>query len=222
MSVLEDKVGPNKMSFTLKDGNTPFQFPVNPEEVNISRSKGYETVNMLEHGEFDFAQGEKVKEITFSSFFPKRYDPSYCMDEKYFLDPRVAMNVLNTFLISKKPLRFIISETGVNVPVFIVSLNSSFRGGETGDIYFDLTLRTWRDSKVEKVGSAASASKSGSRTDLKKNSKTYTVKSGDSLSKIAKLELGSSSKWNEIYKLNAKIIGSDPNRIKPGQKLVMP
>ncbi|MEK4525005.1 LysM peptidoglycan-binding domain-containing protein [Paenibacillus sp. FSL H7-0942] len=210
------------MSFTLKDGNTPFQFPVNPEEVNISRSKGYETVNMLEHGEFDFAQGEKVKEITFSSFFPKRYDPSYCMDEKYFLDPRVAMNVLNTFLISKKPLRFIISETGVNVPVFIVSLNSSFRGGETGDIYFDLTLRTWRDSKVEKVGSAASASKSGSRTDLKKNSKTYTVKSGDSLSKIAKLELGSSSKWNEIYKLNAKIIGSDPNRIKPGQKLVMP
>lgn len=222
MSVFEDKVGPNKMSFTLKDGNTPFQFPVNPEEVNISRSKGYETVNMLEHGEFDFAQGEKVKEITFSSFFPKRFDPSYCMDEKSFLDPRVAMNVLNTFLISKKPLRLIISETGVNVPVFIVSLNSSFRGGETGDIYFDLTLRTWRDSKVEKVGSAASASKSGSRTDLKKNSKTYTVKSGDSLSKIAKLELGSSSKWNEIYKLNAKIIGSDPNRIKPGQKLVMP
>lgn len=75
---------------------------------------------------------------------------------------------------------------------------------------------------MEKVGSAASGSKSGSRTDLKKSSKTYTVKSGDSLSKIAKLELGSSSKWNEIYKLNAKIIGSDPNRIKPGQKLVMP
>lgn len=222
MSVLKDEVGPNEMSFTLKDGGTPFQFPVNPEEVSISRSKGYETINMLEHGEFDFAQGEKVKEITFSSFFPKRYDPSYCMDEKYFLDPRVAMNVLNTFLISKKPLRFIISETGVNVPVFLVSLNSSFRGGETGDIYFDLTLRTWRDSKVEKVGSGAAASKSGSRTDLKKSSKTYTVKAGDSLSKIAKLELGNSSKWNEIYKLNTKIIGSDPNRIKPGQKLVMP
>lgn len=222
MSVLIDEVGPNKMAFTLKDGGTSFQFPVNPEEVSISRSKGYETINMLEHGEFDFAQGEKVKEITFSSFFPKEYDASYCMYKENLPDPRVAMNVLNTFLISKKPLRLIISETGVNVPVFIVSLNSSFRGGEIGDIYFDLTLRTWRDSKVEKVGSAASASKSGSRTDLKKNSKTYTVKSGDSLSKIAKLELGSSSKWNEIYKLNAKIIGSDPNRIKPGQKLVMP
>lgn len=84
MSVLEDKVGPNKMSFTLKDGNTPFQFPVNPEEVNISRSKGYETVNMLEHGEFDFAQGEKVKEITFSSFFPKSMMPSIAWTKKIF------------------------------------------------------------------------------------------------------------------------------------------
>ncbi|KAA8783312.1 LysM peptidoglycan-binding domain-containing protein [Paenibacillus amylolyticus] len=210
------------MSFTLKDGSTSFVFPVNPEEVNISRSKGYETINMLEHGEFDFAQGEKVKEITFSSFFPKVYDPSYCMDEKYFLDPRVALNVLNNFLISKQPMRFIISGTGVNVPVFLISLNSSFRGGEPGDIYFDVTLRTWRDSKVEKMGSGATGSKASSRTDLKKSSKTYTVKAGDSLSKIAKFELGNSSKWNEIYKLNTKIIGSDPNRIKPGQKLVMP
>jgi len=221
MSTLKDEVGTNEMSFTLKDGSTSFVFPVNPEEVNISRSKGYETINMLEHGEFDFAQGEKVKEITFSSFFPKEYDKSYCTVTD-IPDPRVAMNVLNTFLISKKPLRFIISGTGVNVPVFLISLNSIFRGGEPGDIYFDLTLRTWRDSKVEKVGSGAAGSKSGSRTDLKKNSKTYTVKAGDSLSKIAKLELGNSSKWNEIYKLNTKIIGSDPNRIKPGQKLVMP
>lgn len=93
-------------------------------------------------------------------------------------DPRVAMNVLNTFLISKKPLRFIISGTGVNVPVFLISLNSSFRGGEPGDIYFDLTLRTWRDSKVEKVGSGAAGSKSGSRTDLKKIARRIPSKPG--------------------------------------------
>jgi nucleoid-associated protein YgaU len=221
MTVFEDKVEGIRMEFTLIDGKTKFQFPVNPEEFTISRSKGYETINMLEHGEFDFAQGEKVKEITFSSFFPKEYDASYCMYED-LPDPRVAMNMLNTFLVAKKPLRFIITNTGVNMPVYLISHNTTFRGGESGDIYFDITLRTWRDSKVEKVGSAASASKSGSRTDLKKSSKTYTIKSGDSLSKIAKMELGSSSKWNDIYKLNAKTIGSDPNRIKLGQKLVMP
>lgn len=221
MAFIEDTPEGLDMLFTLKDGSTTFEFPVNPEEVSISRSKGYETINMLEHGEFDFAIGEKVKEITFSSFFPKEHDPSFCQTTTV-PDPRVAMNVLNTFLVSKKPLRFIISNTGVNVPVYLITLNTTFRGGEPGDIYFDLTLRTWRDSKVEKLGAGRANKSSSSRTDLKKNSKTYTVKSGDSLSKIAKLELGNSSRWNEIYQLNKKTIGNDPNRIKPGQKLVLP
>lgn len=221
MAFIEDTPEGLDMLFTLKDGSTTFEFPVNPEEVSISRSKGYETINMLEHGEFDFAIGEKVKEITFSSFFPKEHNRSFCQTTTV-PDPRVAMNVLNTFLVSKKPLRFIISNTGVNVPVYLITLNTTFRGGEPGDIYFDLTLRTWRDSKVEKLGAGRASKSSSSRTDLKKNSKTYTVKSGDSLSKIAKMELGSSSKWNEIYQLNKKTIGNDPNRIKPGQKLVLP
>lgn len=60
------------------------------------------------------------------------------------------------------------------------------------------------------------------RVDLKEKSKTYVVKPGDSLSKIAKLELGNSSVWNKIYQLNKKVIGSNPNAIKPGQKLVLP
>ncbi|MNE87947.1 LysM domain/BON superfamily protein [compost metagenome] len=57
---------------------------------------------------------------------------------------------------------------------------------------------------------------------MKSKSKTYTVKSGDTLSKIAKLELGSSSKWKDIYNLNKAVIGSDPKLIKPGQRLVLP
>lgn len=77
MAFIEDTPEGLDMLFTLKDGSTTFEFPVNPEEVSISRSKGYETINMLEHGEFDFAIGEKVKEITFSSFFRKNItDPS--------------------------------------------------------------------------------------------------------------------------------------------------
>lgn len=50
--------------------------------------------------------------------------------------------------------------------------------------------------------------------------KTYKVQSGDSLSKIAKkLNLGS---WQELYNLNRKIIGSNYNRIYPGQTLSIP
>jgi LysM repeat protein len=129
-------------------------------------------------------------------------------------------------------MRFIITDTFVNNLVMISVHDTTFRGGEPGDVYFDLTLRTWREPVVHtKAGSttAAATAKSGvtasaavSRPDTKKIPKTYTVKAGDSLSQIAKLELGSSAKWEAIYALNKSTIGPDANKIKPGQKLVMP
>ncbi|MBU5441205.1 LysM peptidoglycan-binding domain-containing protein [Paenibacillus sp. MSJ-34] len=182
---------------------------------------------MMSLGEVDFAQGEKVKEITFSSFFPKEYDSSYCR-YRDIPDPQVAMNQLNVMLNSKRPLRLIITDTAVNVLVFVSAHNSTFKGGEPGDVYFDITCRTWRNVKV-RTSQASSASGGGqtaaadnSRPDLKKTPKTYVVKAGDSLSKIAKQQLKSSSRWKEIYNLNKKVIGPDPNKLKPGQKLVMP
>ncbi|MDN4617195.1 LysM peptidoglycan-binding domain-containing protein [Paenibacillus sp. PsM32] len=213
------------MDIFLIDGKRRFfHFPVNPEEISISRSKGYETVNMLQYGEFDFVQGDKVKEISFSSFFPKEYNPSYCQ-YKNIPAPNIAINKLNELLISDHPMQLMITTTGINVPIYLISFNSSFKGGEPGDISFDLTFRTWRDAKVKQKKTSKNGkttNKSGSRADLKTSNKSYTVKSGDSLSKIAKLELGDSSKWNDIYKLNTKLIGANPNQIKPGQKLVMP
>jgi LysM repeat protein len=49
----------------------------------------------------------------------------------------------------------------------------------------------------------------------------YTVKTGDSLSEIVTTQhLGCD--WQELYKLNRKLIGPDPDLIRPGQVLVLP
>lgn len=48
---------------------------------------------------------------------------------------------------------------------------------------------------------------------------TYTVKKGDTLGKIAKACLGSTSKWQKIAKANPNI---NPNRLKVGDVLVIP
>jgi nucleoid-associated protein YgaU len=50
--------------------------------------------------------------------------------------------------------------------------------------------------------------------------KLYKVKRGDTLSKIAEQQLGSANRWPEIFQLNRDII-TDPNRITPGQVLVI-
>ena len=51
--------------------------------------------------------------------------------------------------------------------------------------------------------------------------RTYVVKAGDSLSKIAKEALGDASRWKEIFEANKDQI-KDPNQIHPGQELRIP
>ena len=48
------------------------------------------------------------------------------------------------------------------------------------------------------------------------------VRSGDTLSGIAKRELGAASRWPEIYNLNRAVIGPDPDKIQPGMVLTLP
>ena len=51
--------------------------------------------------------------------------------------------------------------------------------------------------------------------------KIYVVKSGDSLSKIAKNEYGNANDWKRIFEANKDIL-KDPDKIFPGQKLKIP
>jgi len=48
--------------------------------------------------------------------------------------------------------------------------------------------------------------------------RTYTVKPGDTLSKIAKMELGDANAYMKIFELNRDQL-KDPDQIKPGQVL---
>ena len=49
----------------------------------------------------------------------------------------------------------------------------------------------------------------------------YTVKAGDTLSKLAKAHLGDAKRYMEIFNLNKGIL-KDPDMIKVGQKLQLP
>ena len=50
---------------------------------------------------------------------------------------------------------------------------------------------------------------------------TYEVKSGDNLSKISKQFYGDANAYNKIFEANRNIL-NDPNKIQPGQTLVIP
>ncbi|MFE9412387.1 transglycosylase family protein [Streptomyces sp. NPDC006704] len=51
------------------------------------------------------------------------------------------------------------------------------------------------------------------------SSRTYTVQPGDTLSLIARKQIGSAAAWQALYQKNRDVIGADPDLIMPGQKL---
>ena len=78
-----------------------------------------------------------------------------------------------------------------------------------------MSIPTWQKDVVADIkvtgGPAAGAAPAAA-------AKTYTVKAGDTLSKIAKMELGDANAYMKIFELNRDQL-KDPDQIKPGQVL---
>ena len=76
-------------------------------------------------------------------------------------------------------------------------------------------------ARVQRLESEVASLTGGSPAPVPAPSpRTYTVQAGDTLSGIAqKLGLGG---WQRLYEVNVGVIGGDPNKIYPGQVLVLP
>lgn len=57
---------------------------------------------------------------------------------------------------------------------------------------------------------------------IKGDGRTYTVRSGDNLSRIARLYYKDESMWQVIYDANRAVIGADPDVLELGMKLTIP
>ncbi len=108
---------------------------------------------------------------------------------------------------------------------------------EKNDIWNAIkTIPTWRDdinADIRVTGGPSSVAPTAppptapparspqSATATAVAPKTYTVKSGDTLSKIAREHLGNANDYMKIFELNKDQL-SDPNKINPGQVLRLP
>lgn len=80
------------------------------------------------------------------------------------------------------------------------------------------TIPTWTQDIVADIKATQPASASAAASG---GASTYTVKPGDTLSKIAKELLGNANAYMDIFNANRDQL-SDPDKIKPGQVLKVP
>lgn len=206
--------------FTDPQTQEKLQLPVLPPEITIKWERQIETVSILNLGEVDFTTGRKLQEISFSSFFPVEYTPTYCRyadipspAEAYMtLDGWCAAR--NTDYVPDRPVRLMIVGTSLNINmlVLITSLEAKDRGGEPGDIYYSLACREWRDIKVRTEVEQRSRN---NRPNLKAKPKTIEKKlpSGpklnETLYKLAKQHYGNGQSWTKIMSLNKNKLQGD-------------
>lgn len=199
--------------FTDPQTQEKLQIPVLPPKITVKWERQTETVNILNLGDVDFTTGRKLQEISFSSFFPVEYTPTYCRyadipapSEAYMtLDGWCAAR--NTDYVPDRPVRLMIVGTSldINMLVLITSLEVEDRGGEPGDIYYSLTCREWREIKVR---TEAEQRARNNRPNPKPKPKTtqQKLKPGaqlrEDLYKLAKQHYGNGQSWTKIMNLN--------------------
>ena len=83
------------------------------------------------------------------------------------------------------------------------------------------TVPDWRTDIVADIRVAPGAATAAAPAARPAQATTYTVKPGDTLSKIAKEHLGNANAYMEIFNANRDVI-QDPDKIKPGMVLKLP
>ena len=83
------------------------------------------------------------------------------------------------------------------------------------------TIPTWQKDVVADIRVTGGPAKASTAAASAPSSKSYTVKAGDTLSRIAKDHLGNANEYMKIFNLNKDQL-TDPDLIKPGQVLRIP
>lgn len=207
------------------DGEERLWLPVVPEQITVKSSHGYEDLQVTQLGEYTVIGNPVLKEYAFASFFPRDYHPSYCEYEE-LQDPWDMVATIESWMKSRKPVRFAVTGTPVADDVTIRSFPYREQAGSPGDVYFELELKQYMHVEFRKVETSPAGDKvrtdgGAKRPDFRTSPKAYVVVPGDSLWKIAQRTLGNGDRWKEIYEANRQTIGKNPNALQPGQKLVI-
>ncbi len=83
------------------------------------------------------------------------------------------------------------------------------------------TVPDWRTDVIADIRVAPGAAQTTPAPAAGAQAHTYTVKPGDTLSKIAKEHLGNANAYMEIFNANRDVL-QDPDKIKPGMVLKLP
>ena len=239
-------------NFYFKDGEDVLTFPITPSELTISVGSNNKVITLINEGDINILKSPSLTEVEFEARFPMRQYP-YARE---FVKFETYWEKFKELKAKKKSFRFIVARTTPNgsrtwdtnllMALEDIELNESADEGD--DVLVSFTLKQFKEYGVKTIqlpakpteteqpstSTTTSTSNTNRSNDNKtKSSKTYKIKSGDTLWGISKKFYGNGAKWNKIYNANKSIIekaakkrgkksSSNGHWIYPGTKLTIP
>lgn len=223
-----NKSGTYEIWLTYNSNKKRLQIPVLPEKIEISYPDKNDTVYVYGVGEVTIKKHPGAFVMKWSSFFPAAKCQGCISNPK---KPKECLDFLKKVMEIEKPAKIVYTGGACRLSSqCTIEFEASEEGGDLGTIHYSITITEYKKTSIRKLkvknknGSKkkAKVKKTSNRTSSKSKSGKYTVKKGDCLWNIAKKFYGKGAKYTVIYNANKKVIGSNPNRIYPGQVLTIP
>ena len=209
-----------KIMFVDNQAGTEMCLPVTPKDFTVEHGMTVETIGIHALGDVVVPTYHAVSAIKLDCIFPAQ-DYPFVVDKTYPSQPYKYVERFISWANGKNELRLIVSNTEVNLPVFVEYIQYGERDG-TNDIYATISLREYRKTGAVKYESSNSlATRAVEGTGTVKKETNYVIKSGDTLSAICRKYYGDSSK--AMYTKLANYNGiKNPNLIYTGNVLKIP
>ncbi len=195
---------------------TELILPVTPSSFEIDTGIRIETINIHTVGDVNLAGLKSLSTIKVDCLLPARAYPFALSSQ---IIPYEIVATLQEWSDQGHILRFIISETPVNIPVIIENVAYGERDG-SGDVYASLTLREYRYLTLPTYYTDGGTSQETREVEnLPDCQESYTIVSGDTLSGICQKFYGDASLYAKLAAANQI---QNPNLIYAGDVIHLP
>ena len=207
------------MKFIFKDPqtNTELALPVTPRSFELSSGIRVETVNIHALGDVLIGGYTTLGTLKIPCMFPGQQYPFASASGE---DPYTYVKRFAKYCENRTILRFVITETPVNIPVLLSDIQYGEKDG-SGDVYVTITMREYRfvaltqSQKPEWTGNESRAVEASPPPTMD----PYTIVRGDTLSAICRKFYGEAALYPALAKHNGI---KNPNLIYTGNQLRIP
>lgn len=191
------------------DGTRSIRIPWLPDEIQYGTGEAsMASYEIMGKGEVVIPTGVGLATCSWESIFPGMYRTDRSLMRGSWKKPESYQKTLVDWKKKKTKLNLLVVGYPINLCVYLADFQT-VASGAFGDIAYTVSFKEARSISVTAITTGKSSKNviSNALRTVRENA-SYTIKSGDTLWSIAKSQLGSGSRWTEIYRENKSVIES--------------